>query len=79
MHRSQGPSTCTQFLAAADEVRPETRRRADTVLSGLGEAFGMGTSVRHHLQVRNSEESENCTFELGLPGHYKGTFVKGGG
>lgn len=49
------------------------------MLSGLGEAFGMGTSVRHHLQVRNSEESENSTFELGLPGHYKGTFVKGGG
>lgn len=39
----------------------------------------MGTSVLHHLQVRNSEESENSTFELGLPGHYKGTFVKGGG
>lgn len=49
------------------------------MLSGLGEAYGMGTSVLHHLQVRNSEESENSTFELGLPGHYKGTFVKEGG
>lgn len=77
MHRSQGASTCTQFLATGDEVRPEKGRHA--VLSGLGEAYGMGTSVLHHLQVRNSEESENSAFELGLPGHYKGMFVKGGG
>lgn len=57
----------------------EQTRCVERAWGGLWYPLGMGTSVHHHLQVRNSEESENSTFELGLPGHYKGTFVKGGG
>lgn len=59
------------------ELEAGVGREEEQVFVGGWGTLGWGPVLpRSSFSGKETEESENSNFELGLPGHYKGIFVK---